>query len=97
MDGRTNKMYRTENVGSNVECLIAGKDVGEVKKKILCQLVEQGFDFEKALEKKKGKLVICCYCSSSIHVNDFGGVNKKGVFHKNCFVVEETLKDLNGV
>lgn len=45
----------------------------------------------KEAEKERAKLVTCCYCSSNIHVDDFGGVSKKGIFHSNCFLVNEIV------
>ena len=53
MDGRTNKTYRTENVGRKVHCLIDGWFAGYIPKDVLCKLVQRGFNFEKALKEAK--------------------------------------------
>jgi len=38
----------------------------------------------------KRKRIKCPRCKKSIHIDDFGGIDKEGIFHKNCIVEKLT-------
>lgn len=44
-------------------------------------------------EMKKGKREKCPRCKKWIHIKDFGGIDKKGIYHKNCIEEKLTSKD----
>ena len=53
----------------------------------------------KEKELKKDKRIKCIYCGNPIHIDKFGGMNKKGMFCNSIFclikLIEETEKEKN--
>ena len=44
---------------------------------------------------KKQKRVICPRCKKFVHIDDFGGIGKKGVYHSWC-IIEKMIEQKDG-
>ena len=77
-----------------------GRDPIKVANQVKPQLLVSKKVFEDLLDAtdekgnvdKKPKKVLCARCNNPIHIDDFGGISKKGSFHGACIIFEELTK-----